>query len=154
MRSIAALVLAVAVAFSGAPTLSLAASSQTGSITGAAQASGGAPYVNHTARLRSVQTGNVVASTTTNAVGSFEFSSVAPGGYVVEIADATGRVVGISGVTTVFAGGTVVATITAARPIVGGADAATPLLALLIAAGAAGAVGVWYAAKGDASPSR
>ena len=151
MRRIAAFVLAVALAISGAP--SLAAAPQTGAITGVAQSSGGAPFGNHTARLRSVRTGDIVASTTTSAVGGFEFSSLVPGSYVVELTDASGKVVGISGVTTVSAGGTAVAAVTAATPVVGGAVSA-PMLALLFIAAGAGAVGIWAATKDEASPSR
>ena len=150
MRRIAALVLAVAFLIYGSP--SLAAAPQTGAITGMAQSSGGAPFGNHTARLRSVQTGDVVASTTTSAVGGFEFSSLVPGSYVVELADASGKVVGISGVTTVSAGSTVVAAVTAATRVVGGA--AAPLVALLLVAAGAGAVGIWAAIKDEASPSK
>ena len=152
MRRIAALSLVVALSIYGAPSLA-AAAPQTGVITGVAQASGGAPFANHTARLRSVQTGDVVASTRTSASGSFEFSNLFPGGYVIEIADASGKVVGISGVTTVSAGGTMVAAITASTPVVGGA-VSTPRALLLVAAGIAGAVGVWAARRPEASPSR
>lgn len=152
MRRIAAVALVLAIALYGLPPLALAAP-QSGAIAGVAQASGGAPFANHTARLRSVQTGDVVASTTTDAAGAFEFAAVAPGSYVVEIADAAGRVVGISGVTRVSVGGTEVATITAATPVVGGAIS-TPLLILLLAAAGAGGIGIWAATKDEASPSR
>jgi hypothetical protein len=147
------LALAVTLAVSGESLFALAAAGQAGAITGVARTSSGASFAAHVARLRSVQTGDVVASTTTNVMGTFEFSNVAPDSYVVEIADASGRVVGISGVTTVSAGGTAVAAITAAAPVVGGAVATSLLTMMLVAAGA-GTLGVWAATREEASGSR
>jgi hypothetical protein len=152
MRRIAALAFALALSVYPMPSTALAAP-QLGTVTGVAQASSGAPFANHNARLRSVRNGDVTATTTTTPAGSFEFSSVAPGSYVVEIVDAAGRVVATSGVTSVAAGSTAVAQITAVTPTVGGA-VSTPLLLLLLAAGAAGGIGIWAATKEDASPSR
>jgi hypothetical protein len=153
MRRAAAFVLTVTLAFSGEPLFALAAAAQTGAVTGVARTSGGSPFVNHMARLRSVRTGEVVASTPTNSFGTFEFSGVVPESYVIEVADRTGKVVGISGVTTVTAGGTAIAAITAATSVVGG-QAATSLTTWLVIAAGAGALGIWAATREEASPSR
>ena len=152
MRSIATLVLALALATYGMPSIAGAAP-QSGGVTGVAQASSGAPFSNHAARLRNVRTGDIAATTTTTQAGSFEFLKVLPGSYVVEVTDATGRVVATSGITSVSAGSIAIAPITAVTPTVGG-SIGTPLLITLLAAGAASAVGVWSATKEEASPSR
>ncbi len=151
MRRVAALILAVTLSIYWTPAL--LAAPQTGAISGVAHTSGGAAAANQQARLRSVRTGGILMSTPTSSLGGFEFSNVAAGSYVVEIVDLAGKVVGISGVTTVSGGSTAVAAITVATPVAGGAIAA-PLIALLIAAGGAGAVGIWAATKEDASPSK
>ena len=152
MRRIATFVLTAALSIYGMPSLAVAAP-QSGAITGVAQSSSGAPFANHTARLRSVNTGELTSTTSTGPLGNFEFPGVRAGSYVIEVTDLSGRVVATSGITAVVNGGVVVAQITAVAPIVGGA-LATPLLIMLLAGSAAGAVGIYSAGKGEASPSR
>ena len=152
MRRLIAIVLALLLVFAGTPRTSAAAQS-TGSITGAAKTTAGQPLGGHVVRVRSVRTGEVVATATTSATGSFVVPDLDPGSYVVEITDAAGRVVGTSAIATVVAGRTASLTVTAASTqLVGGASAV--LITLLVAAGAAATAGVVVATTGDdASPS-
>jgi len=152
MHRLIAIVLASLLVFAGMPRTSAAAQS-TGSIIGAAKTTAGQPLGGHVVRVRSVRTGDVVATATTSAAGSFVIPDLDQGSYVVEITDAAGRVVGTSAIATVLAGRTASLTVTAASTqLVGGGSAV--LITLLVAAGAAATAGIVVATTGDeASPS-
>ena len=153
MRRFLAVVLASLLVFASTPRMSAAAQS-TGTITGVAKATAGQPLGGHSVRVRSVRTGNVVATTTTSATGSFVVPSLDPGSYVVEIVDTAGKIVGTSAIATVVAGSTESLVVTAASTeLVGGASGV--LIAVLAAAGAAVIVGIIVANTGNnASPSQ
>lgn len=154
MRRIAVLVLTLLFALSSTPQVASAAAQGSGSISGVAQSSGGQTLGSYKVQLRSVQTGAIVASTTTSAVGSFAFLDLNPGSYVVEILNASGQVIGAGSVTTVVVNGNAVTNVTAPSTALVGGAIATPLLILLLAAAAAGTVGIIAAVKDEASPSR
>ena len=153
MRRFIAVVLASLLVFASTPRTSAAAKS-TGTITGVARSTAGQPLGGHSVRVRSVRTGDVVATATTSANGSFVVASLDPGSYVVEIVDAAGRIVGTSAIATVVEGSIASLVVTAASTeLVGGV--ATALIVTLVAASAAAAIGIVVATTGDeASPSQ
>ena len=154
MRRLIAVALASLLVF--ATTSWTAAAQSTGTITGVAKATAGQPLGGHSVRVRSVRTGDVVATARTSADGSFVVPSLAPGSYVVEIVNAAGRIVGTSAIATVVEGRTASLTVTAASTeLVGGQSGGGVLTAILVAAGAAVVIGVIVATNGDdASPSQ
>jgi hypothetical protein len=153
MRRLIAVVLASLLVFASTPRTSAAAKS-TGTITGVARSTAGQPLGGHSVRVRSVRTGDVVATTTTSASGSFVVANLDPGSYVVEIVDGAGRIAGTSAIATVVEGSIASVMVTAASTeLVGGM--ATALLVTLIVAGAVGTTAIVVAATGnDASPSQ
>ena len=153
MRRLIAVVLASVLVFAGTPLASAAAKS-TGTITGVARSTAGRPLGGHSVRVRSIRTGDVVATATTTATGSFVVPSLDPGGYVVEIIDTAGRIVGTSAIATVVEGGIASLMVTAAsRELVGGVSGT--VIAVIVAASAAAVTGVVVAVTGDeASPSQ
>jgi hypothetical protein len=153
MRRVIAVVLAWLLVFAGAPRTSAAAKS-TGTITGVARSTAGQPLGGHSLRIRSVRTGDVVATATTSANGSFVVPNLDPGSYVVEIVDTAGRIVGTSGITTVIEGSSAALVVTAAsRELVGGIG--TGLLITLIAIAGGVTAGIIAAnTGGNASPSQ
>ena len=153
MRRFIALVLVSLLVFASTPRTSAAAKSP-GTITGVARSTAGQPLGGHSVRVRSVRTGDVVATTTTGVNGSFVVPNLDPGSYVVEIVDTGGRIVGTSAIATVAEGGIASTAVTAASSeLVGGI--ATALIVTLIAAAAAGTTAIVVATTGDeGSPSR
>ena len=85
-----------------------------GTITGVAKATAGQPLGGHSVRVRSVRTGDVVATATTSATGSFVVPNLDPGSYVVEIVNTAGRIVGTSAIATVVVGSIASVMVTAA----------------------------------------
>ena len=127
MRRLIAVVLALMLVFASTPRTSAAAKS-TGTITGVARSTAGQPLGGHSVRVRSVRTGDVVATATTSANGSFVVPNLDPGSYVVEIVDTAGRIVGTSAIATVVEGSIASLMVTAASTeLVGGM--ATALIA-------------------------
>ena len=153
MRRLIAVVLASLLVFVSTPRTSAAAKSG-GTITGVARSTAGQPLGGHSVRVRSVRTGDVVATATTSGTGSFVVPSLVPGSYVVEIVDAAGRIVGASAITTVVEERIASVMVTAASSeLVGGVSAG--VIALIVAAGGAAVVGIVVATTGDdASPSQ
>jgi hypothetical protein len=101
-----------------------------------------------------VRTGDVVATATTSANGSFVVPNLDPGSYVVEIVNTAGRIVGTSAIGSVEEGSISSLMVTAASTeLVGGM--ATALIVTLIAAGAVATTAIVVATTGDeASPSQ
>jgi hypothetical protein len=128
MKKLLASVLCLALTVAMAPiNLIAAAKFQTGQISGIA-ALEGKPIPNTTVRLRNVNSGQLVGTTTTNAAGEFSFTGLPEGEFVVETVSANGTILGTSAVA-LTAGTMVVANLTI------GASAAA-----VAAAGGAGAV--------------
>lgn len=107
--------------------------------------------------------GQLAATGTTNAQGSFSFAGLSPVNYTIEILDAAGNIVGTSAPVTVTAGGTATVTVTAsvAGAIAAGAGGGLSLLGLgtigtvaVVGGAAALATVAIVATKHDASPSR
>ena len=153
MRRIAAAALAFTFALHTAPMF---AAQGTGAISGTAQNSAGQTLGNFTVQLRSVETGQLVGSTTSNAAGSFSFAGLNPGSFVVEVVNAAGQIVGTSSAVAISAGAAASVTVTAAAAasLLTSAGISTALVITTVAAGA-GVTGIVVAAtKDDASPSR
>ena len=147
MRRFIAVVLASLLVFASTP-VTFAAAQSTGTITGVAKASAGQPLGGHSVRVRSVRTGDVVATATTSANGSFVVANLDAGSYVVEIVDTAGRIVGTSAIATVVGGSIASLAVTAASTeLVGGIG--TALVVTLIAAAALGTVAIIMATTGE-----
>lgn len=133
-----------------------------GEITGIAMTQGGQYLSNHTARVRSLDAGDVRSSATTNSAGSFSFTGLAAGIYVVELVSGTGAVIGTSTPVTLsekapHVGG-VIATAAAANQAQTGALSGsfwTSTLGIVVASAVVAGVvtAVVIAQKDDASPS-
>ena len=147
MRRFIAVVLAALLVFASTP-VTFAAAQSTGTITGVAKASAGQPLGGHSVRVRSVRTGDVVATATTSANGSFVVANLDAGSYVVEIVDTAGRIVGTSAIATVVGGSIASLAVTAASTeLVGGL--ATGWVVVLIAAAALGTAAIIVATTGE-----
>ena len=168
MRKGLSLALVFAVASLGIPMTAGAATKaraqqQPGSLNGVAQGANGQSLANYTVRVRSVSTGQIMGTTTSNQAGSFAFGALEPGNYVVEIVNASGEIVGTSASIAVATGATVTVGVTAsAAGAIATASAGGfslfglgPLatVGVLSAAGVATVAGV-VAARKPASPSK
>ena len=137
---------------------------KTGSLTGTAKDAAQQNMSGVRVQVRPVNGTSLVASGSTNAQGTFGFSALNPGQYVVEIVDAAGNIVGTSGSITVAAGATASVSITAAAAgaiAAAGAAGASGLFGLgtigtvAVVAGAGAVVTTAVVAtRNDASPSR
>ena len=153
MRRFITFVLASVLVFGGSAPMS-AAPQSTGTITGVARSTAGQPLGGHSVRVRSVRAGDVVATTTTSASGSFVVPNLDPGSYVVEIVDTAGRIVGTSAIATVVQGSVASLAVTAASTeLVGGASTGV-VVGIIVAAGLATTAIVVAAGDDDASPSQ
>ena len=153
MRRFIAFVLASLFVFGGAPS-TFAAAQSTGTITGVARSTAGQPLGGHSARVRSVRTGDVVATATTSVNGSFVVPNLDAGSYVVEIVNTAGRIVGTSAIATVVQGSVASLAVTAASTeLVGGASTGL-VVGIIVAAGLATTAIVVATTGNDASPSQ
>jgi hypothetical protein len=98
-RSILPVVLSAALI---AASLPVSAQAQ-GQISGIARGSNGQALVNQSARLRNVNTGQIVSNVTTNATGEFSFTGLSAGNYLVEVVNAAGTVIGTTSPVTLTA---------------------------------------------------
>src|SRR3954466_9738785 len=156
MRRLIAVALASLLVFASTPwTLTSAAAASTGTITGVAKATAGHPLAGHSVRVRSVRTGDVVATATTGADGSFVVPNLNAASYVVEIVEAAGKIVGTSAIATVAEGTLASLLVTAASTELVGGQVSGAVLAILVAGAAAAVVGIVVATTGNnASPSQ
>lgn len=160
----------VALMFVGVPAQSFATArtakaqdARMGTLKGVAKDSKGQNLAGAKVRIRNAGNGAVAAETTSDATGAFTATGLAPGSYVVEVVDATGRVIGLSPTIEVLAGSTATVGVTAtaagamATATGGGLSlfglGTAASLGVLAAAGTAAIVGV-AATRGTASPSR
>jgi hypothetical protein len=164
MRKFIAIVLVVAMATITWPAALAAAppGQATGGVNGTALDANKNPLGNHTIQLRNAQTGQLVGSTTSGASGTFTFTGIPPGNFIIEIVDAAGNILGTA-TATVTAGvvTTVAVTATAAGAAAMAAGTAGGLAGLftgtsllVISAAAAGGIAIYVATKDEASPSR
>ena len=99
MRRYLALVLVVAMALLGVPSVTFAGTGSpviAGQVSGAARTTGGSPIANATVRLRNSGTGQIAGTTTTGAGGDYSFKTAQAGNYVVELLNSTGAVIATS----------------------------------------------------------
>ena len=75
----------------------VAKESDAAAISGIASAADQRPLIDYLVRLRSLDTGRVVARARTSTTGGYAFRSVNSGRYAVEIVDATDKIVGTAG---------------------------------------------------------
>jgi hypothetical protein len=149
----------------GIPAAALAApqeASQAATLTGAARRTDLGPLANATVQIRSLDTGQVVASTISGGSGEFSFAGLPGGSYIIELVDAYGRIVGMTAPFSLAAGTTATVSVVA---VAAGAASASPSgfsllgmgpVASIAALGAAGAAAITavIATRPDASPSR
>ena len=136
----------------------------TGQVSGIARAANGKSLANYTARLRDTRSGQIVRSVTTGTNGQFSLEGLAPGDYLVEVVDATGKLVGVSSPISLTTSALVVSNVSvgaASSAAAAGAAAAGHGLvsffsstAIIAAAAASGVTAAVIAATGSASPSR
>jgi hypothetical protein len=121
----------------------------TGSISGAASNSAGRTIANTTVRLRDVTTGQLAATTTSNAAGQFSFTGLTAGSYTVEVVNAAGQIIGTSSAITVGVGAAVtgVSVASAAMAAASGSFFASTAGILAVAAAGAAVAGVTVAAN-------
>ena len=154
MRRVIAVFLVSLLAIANVP-LTLAAAAGNATITGVARTTAGQVLSGHTVRLRSVRTGDLVATTVPSAGGKFHFGRLDAGSYVVEVVDPGGKIVGVSSITTVTDGTTASVALTVASTTRVGGEINKTLLIVLLAGAAAGTTAIVVAATGDeASPSQ
>ena len=103
MRTVTALALVAALAGLVAAA-AFAAPQGPGDVTGSVRDANDRPVRNVPVRLLDLDSVMVVKTTTTTSEGAFAFTGVAPGNYVVEVVDATGKILGTSGAVLVAAG--------------------------------------------------
>ena len=92
MRS-APVVLAVVVSLTLGTSASLAAASQTVTVTGTAKKEAKRPYGDYVVRARQVDTGQIAASVPLDGSANFELTGLTPAVYLMELVNATGKVV-------------------------------------------------------------
>jgi hypothetical protein len=139
MRKLIAFALVLALGLAAAP-INLAARGQNrGQISGTATVEG-KPLANVTVRLRNVDTNQVVGTLTANAAGSFSFTGLPAGSFVVEAVTASGAVLGTS-----------TATLTAATMTVTGLSVSASAAAVAAAGGIGAITGTAAAIVGSAA---
>ena len=155
MRRALALLLVATMVVLGVPLTSQAAALQpNGQISGTGRDSGGKPLTGYTVQLRNVDTGQLVATGKTGALGQFEFTGLNAGNYVVEIVDASGKIIATSAKLGLTAGAMTISGLvitSSGRGAIGAGAAGGSFFAtkagivLLVAAGG-GAAAITYAA--------
>ena len=152
MKKLVASVLVFALAIATAPiNLIAAARFQTGSISGRATLEG-KPIPNTTVRLRNVDNGQIVGTTTSNAAGEFSFSGLQAGNFVVETVAANGTILGTSAVALTAATMVVTnLTVGASAAAVAAAGGTTAVLGGAAAAGTAGGISTGLVVAGIAA---
>lgn len=152
--------------------LPLFAQANMGQISGTSVVDG-APLPNTSVRLRNVDTGQLVGTTTSNTMGEYSFQGLPAGNYIVETVAPNGTVLGTSAAVSLAPGAmaatgvavSTTATAAAAAGVGGGAAGAAAAAGggsffastagiITIAAVAAGVTAAAVAVQDDASPSQ
>ncbi|MEO8680205.1 MAG: SdrD B-like domain-containing protein [Vicinamibacterales bacterium] len=138
MKKLLASLLSAAMIVAAVPTATFAATRmQTNGEIGGMAVVEGKPLASITVRLRNVDSGRLVGTTTTNAAGEFKFQSLPVGNYVVETIAPNGTtILGTSPRIALVAGAMVATGLTVST-----SAAAAAAAGLTGAAGAAGAAG-------------
>jgi hypothetical protein len=126
----------------------------TASLAGTATGDTGQVLAKHTVQLRNLDTGLVVATTTSDEKGEFSFTGVQAGAFVVEVVNSAGVVIATTGTIAVTAGATItgITLSTAAKVALslgGGGLFGTTATVLLTTATAIGITGAIIASGGD-----
>jgi hypothetical protein len=85
-----------------------AAQPQTATLEGTATGAKGEVLPRYTVRLRNVDSGAIVATTTSDEKGGFRFTNLAPGNLVVEVVDSDGKVIATTAAISVAAGAAII----------------------------------------------
>lgn len=143
-----------------------AAPQGTGKIEGVARDQNQKPLAGVTVQCRNTATGQIVGTQQTSSTGSFSFTGLLPGTYVVELVDRDGKIIGVSSALSLSGNAmtltgvivTVTATGSVAGPVAAGGVGAwltsTTGLLVLGGLGAAAVIGVIVATRGEASASK
>jgi hypothetical protein len=125
MKRLLAAVLSAALVVATTPIPAMAAGGAQGksTISGTANNSQGAALSGVKVQLRNVDTGALAGNTKSGADGSYQFTGLNAGNYVVEIVDAAGKIIGTSASIAVAAGA-VIAGMTVSASAAGGVAAA------------------------------
>src|SRR5687768_3854109 len=166
MRRVLSTVLVLAFVSFVSPTPVVFTQQQTGGVTGTAADSAKNPLADHTVRVRNLANNQIVSTTQSAANGSFSFTGLTPGNYIIEIVapGPAGTVVATSATVSVSAGATATITVTATA-LAGAAGAAAGAgglaglftgtsLIIVTAAGVAATLIVVEATQEESSPSR
>jgi len=162
LRRTLSIALTVGIALSSVPTAS-AAGAAVGQISGMAMSDTGQHLSGQLARLRNLDSAHIAGVTTTSASGTFSFTGLRTGSYIVELVS-NGYIVGTSALVVLTDRDTIVdgvpVTISTKSPEflsflgVGGFWATTGGFIVSTAVVAGIVTGVLIAARDDASPSR
>jgi carboxypeptidase family protein len=154
------LALALVVSMAGTPSVFAAGAAHApanSSMAGLVKNANGRTIANATVRLRDLETGQLAATTTSDAAGQFSFPGLAAGSFTVEIVNAAGEIIGSSAPISVVAGqaitGVVVTTTDSSKKKAGAFFTSTAGLIAIAASGAAVA-GVTAATRPTASGSK
>ena len=154
------LALALVVSMAGTPSVFAAGAAQApanSSMAGLVKNANGRTIANATVRLRDLETGQLAATTASDAAGQFSFPGLAAGSFTVEIVNAAGEIIGSSAPISVVAGaaitGVVVTTTDSSKKKAGAFFTSTAGLIAIAASGAAVA-GVTAATRPTASGSK
>jgi hypothetical protein len=161
MTQVSALMLIVVMSMSGVPVLA-AGGGQTpvlGAISGTATSPTKEPLGHVLVRLRSIQTGNVMAAASSDAAGRFSFAGLNADTYVIELVSAAGKIVGTSATISLSGGavvtGVMVSSSVAAATAAGSTALLTTLGIVTAAAASAAIAGMTVpATTSEASPSK
>ena len=156
MKRFLATALCFALALSSQPVSVVAAPAKAqklaaaaGQVTGRAMVDG-KPLMNVAVRVRNVDTGEIVGTTTTNTAGEFSFTALSAGQFIVEIVSDRGVILGTSTAVTLTPGAmmanltvaTNAATVAAGGGVAGGfVGGLTTATAGVVASAAGGSVG-------------
>jgi Carboxypeptidase regulatory-like domain len=127
------------------------------SMSGAVKNPTGRMIANATVQLRDLETGQLAATSTSDAAGQFSFLGLASGSFTVEIVNAAGEIIGSSAPIAVMAGSAitgVVVTTTEKSSKKGGAFFTSTAGIIALAASGAAVAGVTAATRPTASPSK
>jgi len=153
------LAFALVVSMAGTPAVFAAGAAQSpadSSMSGVVKSSAGRMIASTTVRLRDLETGQIVAITTSDAAGQFSFLGLAAGSFTAEIVNAAGEIIGSSAPISVMAGSSItgVVVVTTDRSSKKGGFFMSTAGVIALAASGAAVAGVTMATRTTASGSR
>jgi hypothetical protein len=164
MRKVLSVAVVTALAVTGVPVGALAADNTSIAVVGTAYRANMQPLPHAEVQVRDLKSGSRVLSVMSDVSGSYSFKGLAPGTYIVEVVDKTGKVMGMSAPFVLITGPSVTVSVVAVAQgtaAASGQNAGFSFLGMgpvtsLAVVGAAGAASVTavVATKPDASPSK